>query len=192
MTLVFLLEDRSMKAFLEGLLPRILPRGVVFHLIPHEGKSDLRASIPRKLRAWRTPDTRFVIVHDQDSADCVRLKGDLTAVCADAGRPDALVRIACRELEAWFLGDLAGVERALGAQGLAHRQASRKFRDPDALGSPSRELASLVGSYGKVSGARAIGPELAVEACCSRSFQVFVAGVRRLADAAVPGADGAI
>lgn len=51
MTLVFLLEELSMKVFLEGLLPRVLPEHIGVQLIPHEGKSDLEKSIPRKLRA---------------------------------------------------------------------------------------------------------------------------------------------
>lgn len=50
MTIVFLLEEPSMKVALEGLLPRILP-GENFRLIAHEGKQDLAKSIPRKLRA---------------------------------------------------------------------------------------------------------------------------------------------
>lgn len=39
MKLVFLVEERSMKTLLEGILPRILPEGVYFQVIPHEGKS---------------------------------------------------------------------------------------------------------------------------------------------------------
>lgn len=44
MKLVFLLEERSMAVFLEGLLPRILPEDVVFTLVPHEGKTDCERS----------------------------------------------------------------------------------------------------------------------------------------------------
>ena len=52
MKLVFLLEERSMQAALEGILPRLIP-GVEFLCIPHEGKQDLEKSIPRKLRGWK-------------------------------------------------------------------------------------------------------------------------------------------
>lgn len=182
MTLVFLLEEASMKAFLEGLLPRLLPDEVDFILVPHEGKSDLQRSIPRKLRGWRAPGARFVIVHDQDSADCRTLKAELASLCAAAARPDTLVRIACRELESWFLGDLQAVERALGVRQLARHQANRKFRDPDTLGSPSRELTELVPGYTKVAGARAIGRQLALEGNRSLSFRVFIDGVRSVAE----------
>jgi len=50
--LVFLPEERSMKTFLEALLPRLFP-DLAFFCIAHEGKSDLEKSIPRKLKGWR-------------------------------------------------------------------------------------------------------------------------------------------
>ena len=46
MNLVFFLEERSMKELLDGILPRILPEGVAFQTIPHQGKSDLAKSLP--------------------------------------------------------------------------------------------------------------------------------------------------
>lgn len=111
--LVFLLEERSMKTLLEGLLPRLVP-GLSFICVPHEGKQDLQKSIPRKLRAWREPGVRFVIVRDNDGGDCCALKSSLSALCADAGRDDALVRIACQELEAWYLGEPSALAQAFG------------------------------------------------------------------------------
>ena len=71
MKLVFLLEERSMKVLLDIILPKILPEGVSFQTIPHEGKSELEKSIPIKLRAWNEPNVAFVIVHDQDSNNCI-------------------------------------------------------------------------------------------------------------------------
>jgi len=59
--IVFLLEELSMKELLEGLLPRLFP-GLVFQCVPHEGKTDLDRSIATKLRAWREPGVRFIIV----------------------------------------------------------------------------------------------------------------------------------
>ena len=38
MKLIFFLEERSMKELLDGILPRILPNGITFKTIPHEGK----------------------------------------------------------------------------------------------------------------------------------------------------------
>jgi hypothetical protein len=97
--LVFLLEEPSMRALLEGVLPRLFP-DLVFLLIPHEGWSDLEKSLPRKLRAWNFPGDRFVVLRDNDGSDGRALKARLSKLCAEeAGRPDTLVRIACQELE---------------------------------------------------------------------------------------------
>jgi hypothetical protein len=178
-TLVFLLEELSMKAFLDGLLPRLLPDGVDYKLIPHAGKADLERSIPRKLRAWRAPDARFVVVRDQDGGDCVAIKGRLLDLCRGAGRSGTLVRIACQELEAWYLADLAAVDVAYGTT-LQRRQQRQKFREPDRLGSPSRELNTLVPAFGKVRGGRLLGPLLDIENTRSTSFKNFVRGLRAL------------
>jgi hypothetical protein len=57
------------------------------------------------------PDSFFVVLRDQDSGDCLEIKERLMALCGRAGKEDALVRIACRELESFYLGDLKAVER---------------------------------------------------------------------------------
>ena len=65
-----------MKVLLDGLLPRLLP-DLPFLCVPHEGKQDLEKSIPRKLRAWREPGVRFVVVQDNDGSDCLARKQHL-------------------------------------------------------------------------------------------------------------------
>jgi hypothetical protein len=180
--LVFLLEEPSMKAFLAGLLPRILPASVELTLIAHEGKGDLEASLPRKLRGWRKPGAKFVVVRDQDAADCKMVKARLAEIARAAGRNDTVVRIACRELEAWILGDLETVAKTFGKPQIANLGAQKKFRNPDRLGAPAEELRRLLGSYSKVAGARLLGPVISVDPNTSRSFQVFVTAVRRLVD----------
>lgn len=181
MNLVLLLEERSMAAFLNELLPRVLPEGVTFQLIPHEGKSDLEKSIPRKLKVWRTPNTRFVVVRDQDSADCKVLKQKLVSLCMQSGRADTLVRIACHELEAWFLGDMVAVSEAFASPTLARHQGVGHCATPDHIGSPSEHLATLVPRYQKVDGARRIGARFDPARCQSPSFQAFLSGLLRLA-----------
>ena len=70
-----------MKVLLEVLLPKLLPAKVESLIIPHNGKSDLKRSIPVKLRGWQSPRDKFIIVHDQDSNDCMKLKADLKLLC---------------------------------------------------------------------------------------------------------------
>ncbi len=52
--------------------------------------------IPRKLKAWREPGARFLILRDNDGADCHRLKQRLSTLCRNAGRPESVVRLACQ------------------------------------------------------------------------------------------------
>jgi hypothetical protein len=92
-----------------------------------------------------------------------------------------LVRVACRELESFYLGDLVAVEMGLGISGLAAKQNTRKYRNPDALGSPSDELNRLTkGEYQKVAGSRAIAPHLDTQKNKSHSFHVLLTGILRL------------
>ena len=168
-----------MKEFLSGLLPRLLPEDITYHLIPHNGKSDLEKSIPRKLRGWREPGVRFVIVRDKDAEDCHLLKRRLVEMCENAGRADTLVRIACYELESWYLADLAAVDSAFGTS-VARHQEKRLYRSPDTTASPSRELKSLVPAFQKVGGARKLGVLVDLENARSGSFSCFVNGVLRL------------
>jgi hypothetical protein len=176
--LVFLLEEYSMKVLLEALLPRVFP-GLPFLCIPHEGKQDLERSIPRKLQAWREPGARFIVVRDSDNGDCRALKQRLVGLCR--ARPEAVVRIACQELEAWYLGDPAALAAAFGDARLAEIGQRARFRDPDGVVQPARALVELVPSFQKVSGARLLGPLLDPARNMSSSFRALIDAVQRLA-----------
>lgn len=181
--IIFLLEEPSMKSLLETLLPRVFPgwvAGQQFLCVPHEGKSDLDRSVPRKLSAWRIPGDRFVIVRDNDNVDCVDLKQRLVAMCANHGRPDTLVRLVCQELEAWYLGDLRALAEAFDAPKADTPALRRRFADPDSWQKPSVELQRLVPAFQKGSGARLMGQHLSVDGNASASFRAFMSGVQRL------------
>ncbi len=165
-----------MKALLEGLLPRLYPK-MAFVCLAHEGKADLDRSFPRKLRAIRTPGTRFVILRDQDHANCLQLKDRIRDGCRHAGREDTLVRIACRELEAWYLGDLPALEEAFGMSGLTGLERKARFRDPDAVQNPAVAIAGLVPGFQKVSGARRMGRVMCPEENRSHSFRTLIRGL---------------
>ena len=181
--IVFLMEELSARALLESLLPRVLSAEVGFRLVHFEGKQDLEKQLERKIRGYQNPQARFLVLRDQDSfPNCVDLKNRLLALCRASGRQSAcLVRIACTELETFYLADLQAVEQALDLKGLASQQLSNKFRVPDRLGSPSHELRTLTRKrYEKVAGSRAIGHCLQLDNDRSVSFRHLVAGIRRL------------
>lgn len=176
---VFLLEEYSMKVLLDGLLPRLFP-DLVFLCVPHDGKGDLEKSIPRKLRAWREPGVRFVVVRDNDRGDCVDLKAHLRGLCA--GREeDCLIRIACQELEAWYLGEPDALAEAFRKESLREIGGRTRFREPDSIPYPSRALAQLVPQYQKVGGARLLADHLDRQRNRSPSFRAMMDGVERLA-----------
>jgi hypothetical protein len=183
-TLVCFLEEPSTEEMLKGLLPKILPDDVSPIFRVFEGKQDMEKRMPGILRAWRMPDCLFLVIRDQDSGDCAVVKERLTELCRAGGKEDALVRIACRELESFYLGDLAAVEQGLSFRGLSAHQNNRKFRIPDNLGNPAQELVRLTaGRYQKVDGSRSIGPHLALDGNHSHSFNVLLAGIRKLVEA---------
>lgn len=181
--LVFLLEESSARAMLHSLLPRCLSGDIAFRLIPFEGKQDLEKQMERRIRAYRNPYARFIVLRDQDShPDCRSLKNSLFTYCERSGRAQhCIVRIACQELETFYLADLDAVEQALAISSLAKQQDKQKFRDPDRLANPSRELRALTKNrYEKVSGSREIGKHLDLQNTRSASFRNLIAGIRRM------------
>lgn len=181
--LVFMLEEASAKACLESLLPRLLDPRIAPRLVAFEGKQDLEKQLVKRLRGYINPKARFIVMRDQDNApDCKRIKSELLDLCHLAGRQSvSLVRIACRELETFYLADLQAVEATFGLPGLALHQGKRRFRQPDALGSPGRELALLTrGGYQKVNGSRLLGKLLDLENERSSSFKNLMQGIRKM------------
>lgn len=90
------------------------------------------------------------------------------------------MRIACRELESWYIADLEAVEKAYNKTNLSVLQTKKKFRNPDNLESPSKELKSLVPEYQKINGSRMIAPYLNLENTRSLSFFHFINAIKSI------------
>jgi hypothetical protein len=176
--IVFLLEEDSMKSFLESLMPRIVGDTASCVYIPHQGKSDLERSIPRKIRAWRNSAAFFVILRDQDSSDCRKLKLHLQTLCGITD--NVSVRIVCHELESWYLGDLAAIDQVYGKR-IAKYQDKSKYRDPDRLNNAYDEMKKIIPEYQRILGSRELGLRLSLDSNRSKSFNVFLRTIRQLA-----------
>ena len=182
-TLVCLLEERSAEEMLAGIFKRLLPEHVIPRIIPFDGKQDLEKQLVKKIRNWQQPNSVFLIMRDQDAGDCIAIKNGLLEKVQIAGKQDcSLIRIACRELESFYLGDMRAIETGLDLRGLAKQQNKAKYRNPDALDNPSEELKRLTrATYQKIAGSQAIAPHLNLDGGnCSRSFNVLVSGIKQL------------
>lgn len=174
-----------MKELLHELLPRIFPDLIFeqhFLCIKHEGKTDLDKSISKKIPAWRFPNDRFIIIRDNDGADCRQVKKELLQKCKKANRVDTKICLVCQELESWYLGDLSALEETFGCS-VNTSKNKKRFRKPDDLLKPSDEVKRLIPSFQKRSGARHIGKHLCLipSENLSHSFQIFLHGVRKIA-----------
>ena len=185
MKLVCLLEERSAEEVLKVILPKILPQEVFFRTITFEGKRDLADKLQRRIQHWQGNEDVFLVLMDQDSTDCVAAKNGLRDIIEEtdkAGR--TLVRIACHELESFFLGDLAAVEQGLGIRGLSEKQEKSKYREPDKFANAPDELKRMTeNKYSKISGSRSIAPFLKIDGSSkSTSFNNLVRGIKKLVE----------
>lgn len=183
-TIVFLLEEPSAQDALQGILPEILPPDVTPVFLVFEGKQDLEKRMMRRIRGWLTPNSAFLVLRDQDNGDCQVIKERLRALCREAGKPDAVVRIACRTLESWFVGDWEAVGKAYQQPKLSMLKQKALYQNPDHLGDPVNELRKFIPEYQKRDGARRISRHLNLTCNSSKSFLIFVEAVRRLTGAA--------
>lgn len=181
--LVCLLEERSAQYVLESILPRLF-HGVEmsFQYLVFEGKQDLEKRLKNRLKGYRKPDAYFLVMRDQDSGNCVKIKEQLWQKVRNSGKEErTLIRIACRELESFFLGDLQAVGKALNAPKIQQQKNKKKFRNPDTLGSPYNELKKIDKNYTKTAGARSIAEYMALDGTnLSRSFNALIDGLLRI------------
>ena len=183
--LVFFLEEPSAEALLKALIPRLLAQNedisVYYHYLVFEGKQDLEKKLNKRLKGWKRPNSIFVVLRDQDSENCMDVKASLMRLCPDDKKHITLIRIACRELESWYLADLEAVEHGLLISGISAHQRKSRYRNPDVIHKPSNELERLTNrKYQKISGSRAIGPYMNLDNTRSNSFKVFIIGIKNI------------
>ena len=90
------------------------------------------------------------------------------------------MRIACHELESFYLGDLEAVKTAYGIP--VPSQNARKFRTPDNLANAAEELKKITKmKYQKLEGSRLIARHLKLDgSSSSTSFNALLSGILRL------------
>ena len=175
-TIAFFLEELSAKVMLEGFIKTHFPEAetrVSLQYKVHEGKQDLENHLENRLKFWQTPETTFIIMRDQDSGDCHAIKQKLKEKCRNARQP-VIIRIACHELESFYLGDPAAIEKGLGIHKIEKRTRRKIFNAPDTIDQPSKQLEAITNNrYQKIDGSRKIAPYLNPAVNTSKSFNVL-------------------
>lgn len=191
--LEFLVEELSMEAFLQGLLPRLLPAGCSFEIRVFQGKHDLMRRLDSRLRGYRSrpfDEFRLIVMIDRDQDDCRTLKARLEDAAAGAGLRtrsqsggecwQVVNRIVVEELEAWYFGDWEAVRSAFPRVSSTVPN-QRRYRRPDAIrGGTGEAFERVLQRYGyfrtglrKIEAARSIAPQIDPERNSSPSFATF-------------------
>lgn len=179
--LVVFVEEPSMKAALDHLLPKAGVDADSYQIISFQGVSNMMESLPRRLRAWRDPRAHFLILRDNDGGNCRDRKELIRRMCERAGKIDKTkIRIVCQELEAWFLGDLEAIDSAKLGKPIKTAAMIKKCREPDEIIKPSQALREHFGFYAKIEGARRIAEHLSIERNVSQSFGATIAAIREI------------
>lgn len=146
-TLHIFTEEPSAKTVFNQILPKILPE-VAFCIYSHQGKQDLEKALKTTVPPIsRLPGARILIIRDQNSGKCKVVKQRLQDLIKNQCQSPYLIRIACHELESWFLGDLNAVKRAYPKFKLEHHQNKVNFRQVDNIENPSQFLLSIIPEY---------------------------------------------
>jgi len=127
----FLIEDQSGANAMEMLVPKLLGNKATFRIIkgykglghipkdlkPKSGadKRILLDQLPRLLRGYgKTPNSGYIIIIcDLDDKNKKKFLSELKNLLNDCNpKPDARFCLAIEEFEAWYLGDIAAVQKA--------------------------------------------------------------------------------
>ncbi len=194
--LIVFVEEISMEAALEGLLPKMLG-SVEFQIIRFQCKDDLLKQLPSRLRAysrWLPANQVILVLVDRDDDDCMVLKNqletiaqqaNLTSKTQNATQFQVINRVVIEELEAWFFGDWQAVKRAYPRVSETIPQ-KQPYRNPDAIrGGTWEALEREMKKAGyfatglrKLECAREVGRFMNPEQNRSASFKAFAQAVQ--------------
>lgn len=176
---LFLLEEGSAEEMLKKFLPRCFPTLRCTYR-RFSGVNNLLKRLEKTICNHSDTQCPIVILCDQDDKDCVALKKKILSLCRKSGqRSRCIVRIACRELESWYLAQLNVVANHFGVPELSHHQ--NRYNNPDNIDKPSKVLERLTKQqYQKVKGSRIMGQYLDPAVDRSISFKHFVDTLRKI------------
>lgn len=189
MTIHIFTEEVSIKNVFDIILPKILPGNISFSIYKHQGKRDLEQAIEKTIPSIsKIPDSKILIVRDQDNDDCKTIKKHIVDLIDSHCCCKYFVRIVCRELESWFLGDLAAIEKAYNRFKATKYLHKVKLRNVDRIVAPHKYLLEIIPEYSgketlpKIETSSKIAPFMNIEHNKSRSFYHTICAIKKLAE----------
>jgi len=180
-------EEPSAKKVFDALLPRMLPEDAYFRVYPHQGKQDLKNALKTSLPTIsKIPGSKVLITIDQDSEECVDVKSNLQEIIDGNCHCDYLIRIVCKELESWFLGDLEAIALAYPRFKPEQYQNKAEIRNVDRITTPNKYLLRAIPEYAqmdtlpKLTVAESISPFLDLSRNRSTSFNNTISAIKTL------------
>lgn len=176
--LLIITEEESAKKFLDTYLPRYISekhngwtrgRDYIVHTVSFKGKGELLKKLRKVI-----PNSGYdglLILMDQDEDDCKQAKNKLKIALGNCKYP-VKFRIACHELETFYLGDLDSLEKSL------KKRISTGRKSPDSITNPSRHIGGYC-NYSKTELAIRMGNRISHHTT-SVSFQMLQNAVDEL------------
>lgn len=181
-------EEPSAKILFDTILPSVLSnQNVTYRIYPHQGKQDLERALKTTLpHISKIPYSKILITRDQDSSGCIELKQKLESLIKNTCQCEYRIRIVCKELEAWFLGDLKAIQLAFPRFKPEQYQSKADFKNVDAIINPNHYLLKIIPEYKgksnlpKLETAERISPFLDLEHNQSSSFNHTLNAIKEL------------
>ena len=187
MTLHVFTEEVSAKNVFEVLLQKILPENVSFRIYPHQGKQDLEKALRTSMPSIsKIPGSKILITRDQDSSDCKDVKNKIQQIIGKNCHCEYLIRIACKELESWFMGDLEAIRKAYPRFKPEQYKDKANLRNVDKITAPDKYLLKIIPEYynkdtlPKLEVSETITPFLDINNNNSSSFNNTISAIMKL------------
>ncbi|MFN9302294.1 MAG: hypothetical protein ACK6DA_05925 [Candidatus Kapaibacterium sp.] len=186
-TLHIFTEEQSAKNVFETIVPPLLPDGVTLRVYQHQGKQDLEKAIVTAIPSIsKIPGSVILITQDQDNEDCKVVKKKIVDLLDNKCVCIYFVRIVCRELESWFLGDLRAIQKAYPRFKHENYINRTDFKNVDAISKPNNYLLIIIPEYSgreklpKLEASERISKCLDIHNNTSESFNQTLSAIRRL------------
>lgn len=180
-------EELSCKSLVDRIVPGLLPKGADFHVYDHQGKQDLEQALKSTVPSIsRIPDSRILITIDQDNSNCKQLKVKLLNLIEGKCLCPYMIRIICRKLECWYLGDLQAIKAAYPRFDPDKHTHASAFRNVDNIQNAPEKMLKIVPELNKreylpkLEFSRKVSAHLNIDRNTSTSFRHFVSAVRKL------------